>query len=214
MLEQASPRVFEIAFASPPRLRDIVRASPVLPLPPLPIRVTPMQPPPPPSPDPAAILRDERRMIEQTLAQMRQAAEQLGTSYDAMAAEMRQAAVELAMAVAGRVVFDKLQAGDFPIEEMVRQAVARLPSAPAVTVYLHPDDLALLRRRLADNSLSLLREPELRLEVDPSLSRGGCRAEAEEIHVLADLATQLAELRQQLLWSASHARSGSGPSAS
>ncbi len=80
------------------------------------------------------------------MAHVRQAVEQLGTGYDVMVAEMRQAAVELAIAVAGRVVFDKLQAGDFPIEEMVRQAVARLPAAPAVTVYLHPEDLALLQR--------------------------------------------------------------------
>ena len=183
------------------------------------------------------IQREERQAIEQTLAQVRQSVEQLGARYDAMAAEMRQAAVELAIAVAGRVVFDKLQAGDFPIEEMVRQAAARLPAAPAVTVYLHPEDLAVLQRRLASEEdketrrhgdkekestpffslspclrVSLSGKSEPCFESDPALRRGSCRTEAGEIHVLADLATQLAELRRQLLWSASHARSGSGPS--
>ncbi|HTU18366.1 MAG TPA: FliH/SctL family protein [Gemmataceae bacterium] len=209
MLEHGSPRVFDILFRSAPRLRNIVSASPSLPLPPVPVAA---KAPPPPSPDPAAIQREEQQAIEKSLRQLRQAVEQLGTRYDAMAAEMRQAAVELAIAVAGRVVFDKLQAGDFPIEEMVRQATARLPAAPIVTVYLHPEDLALLQRRLSDKELSPLHGSQTRFEPDPSLRRGGCRAEAGEIHVLADLASHLAELRQQLLWSASHAQSGSGPS--
>jgi flagellar biosynthesis/type III secretory pathway protein FliH len=205
-----SPRLFDILFGTPPRLRDIVVASRALPLPPLPV-AAPAKPPP--TPEPADIQREERQAIEQMLTQLRQAVVQLGSRYDAMAAEMRQAAVELAIAVAGHIVFDKLQAGDFPIEEMVRQAVVRLPAAPAVTVYLHPDDLALLRRRLADSPMSPMQAMEPLFEADSSLPRGGCRAEAGEIHVLANLATQLAELRQQLLWSASHARSGSDPSA-
>jgi flagellar biosynthesis/type III secretory pathway protein FliH len=213
MQPRSSPRVFEIAFHTSPRLRDLVRASPLLPLPPLPVIETPPPPSHPPPPDPAAILREERQAIERTLVQMRHAVEQLGTRYDMMAADMRQAAVELALAVAGRLVFDKLQAGDFPIEEMVRRAAARLPTAPAVTVYLHPDDLALLRRRLDDQPLLPPPAPEVRIEADSSLRRGGCRAEAGEIHVLADLATSLAELRQHMLWSASHARSGSASSA-
>lgn len=212
MVQHASPHVFDLLFRTPPRLRDIVRASPAMPLPPAPIVAVP-KPPPPAGPDPAAIQREQRQAIEQTLVQLRQAVAQLGSRYEGMAAEMRQAAVELAIAVAGRLVFDKLQAGEFPIEEMVRQALGRLPAAPAVTVYLHPHDLELLRRRLADSLLSPLRQTEPRLEADPSLRRGSCRAEADEIHVLADLATHLVELRQQLLWSASHAQSGPDPSA-
>jgi flagellar biosynthesis/type III secretory pathway protein FliH len=207
MVEPASARVFEIAFRAAPRLRDIVRAAPHLPLPTVPSpKAAPI--------DPAQREREERQAIEQVLTQLRKVADQFGAHHDAMIAEMRQAAIELAMAVAGRVVFDKLQAGEFPIEEMVRQALAHLPEAPARTVYLHPDDLALLRRRLADQPLLPPQETSLRIEADSSLNRGGCRTEAGEIHVRADLADQLAALRQQLLWSATHARSGSDAIAS
>jgi flagellar biosynthesis/type III secretory pathway protein FliH len=211
MVGQASPRVFEIVFRSRTRLRDVVRADPHLPLPAVP--AVPALAPRPIA-DPMQMAREERHAIEQTLAALRAAVEQLGTRHEAMIGEMRQAAIELAMAVAGRVVFDKLQAGEFPIEEMVRQSVARLPAAPAVKVYLHPDDLALLRRRLGEQALTEAREPDVRLETEAALKRGGCRAEAGEIHVLADLANQLAELRQHLLWSTSHAQSGPAPAAS
>lgn len=160
--------------------------------------------------DPAQREREERQAIEQVLEQLKKSVDQFAASYHKMADEMRQAAIELAIAVAGRVVFDKLQAGEFPIEEMVRQALARLPAAPALTVYLHPDDLALLQRRLGDKPLLSARETQLRIEADASLRRGSCRAEAGEIHVRADLSDQLAGLRQHLLWSASHAQSGPG----
>lgn len=209
MMENGSPRLFEIAFRSPPRLRDIVRSSPHLPLPPVPLAALPTPPPP----DPARMALEDRQTIERVLNQMRSSVDRLGARYDAMAAEMRQAAIELAIAVAGRLVFDKLQTGDFPIEEMIRQAVARLPAAPLVTVYLHPDDLTLLRNRLGEQPLLPAKESELRIEADAALPRGGCRAEAGEIHVLGDLAGELAELRQHMLWSASHARSGPAPSA-
>lgn len=200
------PRGYEIVFHSWPRIREIVRVSPHLPMP----AVTPFQPPPP---DPALREREERQAVEQVLEQLRKAANQLASGYEAMSEELRQAAIELAIAVAGHVAFEKLQAGEFPIEEMVRQALAHLPAAPSFTVYLHPDDLALLRKRLADRPLLPARETQVRIEADSSLRRGGCRAEAGEIHVLADLADQLTGLRQHLLWSASHAQSGPGAAA-
>jgi flagellar biosynthesis/type III secretory pathway protein FliH len=204
-------RVFEIAFRSPQPLRDVVLASPLAPLPPLPRPAPPA--PPVVEASPAVLAQQERQAIEQVLTQLRSAAAQLATRHGSLVAEMRQAAIELAVAVAGRVVFDKLQAGEFPIEEMVRQAIERLPPAPVVTVYLHPADLALLRRRLADHPLTAARAVEVRIEPDTSLARGACRTEAGEIHVLADLASQLAELRQHLLWSAGHARPEPAPAA-
>lgn len=205
MLKDSSIRAYEIVFRSSPRLRDIVRVGPHLPLPPTPSLTFPQ-------PDPARREREERQAIEQIVEQLRKTTQQLAATFEATIDEMRQAAIELAIAVAGRIVFDKLHAGDFPIEEMVRQALARLPAAPSFTVYLHPDDLALLQQRLADKPLLPAREAQVRIESDASLSRGSCRAEAGEIHVLADLADQLAGLRQHLLWSASHAHSGPGTS--
>jgi flagellar biosynthesis/type III secretory pathway protein FliH len=223
MSSQQGPRAIDLRFRSSPSLCNVLRASPAAPLP---IVVPPIEPPsPPPPPDPLAVLRAERQTLEQALAAMRQSVERLSARYDALAGEMRQATVELATAIAGKFVFDKLHAGEFPIEEMVRQALTRLPPAPSVTVYLHPEDLALMRRRLADpagiapedsliaDAKAATEKPSLRLEADQALPRGGCRAVAGEIHVLADLAASLAELRSHLLGSAIHAQSGSDTAA-
>jgi flagellar biosynthesis/type III secretory pathway protein FliH len=205
MLDRNSANSFEIVFRATPRLGEIVRARLDLPL--------PTVPSPPPLASPASPTaqqeREERQVIEQVLAQLRKVTEQFAARHDAAIEEMRQAAIELAIAIAGRLVFDKLQAGEFPIEEMVRQALSRLPPAPVVAVYLHPDDLALLQR-LADKPLLPARETQLRIEADTSLRRGSCRAEAGQIHVLADLSDQLAGLHQHLLWSANHVESETG----
>ncbi len=216
----SSPRTSNVVFSTLPRLRDMVRATPSAPLPK--VSVPPVKPPAPPPPDPLALARADRQAIEKALASMRQSVEHLTARYEAMAVEMRHATVELATAIAGRLLFDKLQAGEFPIEEMVRQAMLRLPPAPTVAVYLHPDDLSLLRQRLAEpddgrrsgEGNRTLGKNEPRLEADSAVPRGGCRAEAGEIHVLADLASSLAELRAQLLGSATHAQSGSDAPAS
>jgi flagellar biosynthesis/type III secretory pathway protein FliH len=202
---------FEIIFPAAPRPCAIFQASPHLPLPPVPSPPSP--PPSPPVQPPVQQEHEERQAIEQVLEQLRKAAQQLAARHNAAIDEMRQAVIELAIAISGRLLFDKLQAGEFPIEEMVRQALGRLPPAPVLTVYLHPEDRALLQRRLEDNLLLPGRETQLRIEADASLKRGGCRTEAGEIHVLADLADQLAGLRQHLLWSTNHAQSGSGLSA-
>ena len=116
----------------------MVRAARTLLCPPFPVPVLPPVPPPRSADD---VHREERQIVEQTLSAMRQAIEQLATRQEANLAEMRQATVELALAVAGRVVFDKLQAGDFPIEEMVRQAIAQLPTAPEIVTDLASDRL-------------------------------------------------------------------------
>jgi flagellar biosynthesis/type III secretory pathway protein FliH len=206
MPEHGSAREFQIVFRSWPRLGAVARASPLLPLPSVPLAKVPQ-------PDPARQEREERQAIEQVLDHLRTTAAHYAEHYESMIEEMRHAAIELAIAVAGRVVFDKLDSNEFPIEEMVGQAVARLPAAPSLSVYLHPDDLALLQRRLAGKPVLLPSEAKIRIEADSSLRRGGCRAEASEIHVLADLADQLAGLRQHLLWSSSHAQSEPGETA-
>ncbi len=210
-MKQGSPQVFEIAFPSRMPLRNVVRVSPHLPLPAA--AVVPPPPPRPVVPDPAQTAREERRAIEQVLSQLREAIREMGTRYTVLVGEMRQAAVELAVAVAGRLVYGTLNTGEFPIEEMVDQALKRLPASETVRVFLHPDDLALLRSRLDDRPVLSSAQTEVGLLADANLSRGSCRAEAGEIHVRAELSSQIAGLLRDLQGETVHAQPESGPAA-
>ena len=106
-----------------------------------------------------------------------------------MLGEIRQAAVELGFAVAGRLVLDKAEAGDFPIEAVVRHVVARLSRKPTLDVHLHPKDLASLCEQLGGTALDA-GGPTIRFHADPTLSRGGCRAVAGGVTILSDLTLQ------------------------
>ncbi|GIW82458.1 MAG: hypothetical protein KatS3mg105_4265 [Gemmatales bacterium] len=112
-------------------------------------------------------------------------------------AEMQLATVELAVAIASELVQRSLDAGELGVEELVRQAIARFGSEPALTVWLHPEDLALLQRNGAERLLE--ERPGLQLFADPNLARGDLRAQTGDSALLSQLQNRLAEMRSNLL---------------
>ena len=149
-------------------------------------------------------LAAEREGIERVLASMTEAAHNFDSRKRQLLAEMQQVAIELAVAVAGHLVHEKIQASEFPIENVVRQVVEHLGAKQPVKVRLHPDDLALLAQRLGDSPLATS-AADVELVPDATLSRGDCRAEAGEVSMLSQLDVQLADLRRHLLGSLGHA---------
>ena len=143
--------------------------------------------------------REERDRLAGVLGQLLELVGELRSAQRARLEEMQRVAVELAVAVARQLLFDRLEAGEFPVEQMVRAAVQRLEPRQAVTVYLNPEDLALLERRTADEPLFALDTEELRLVGDPALARGGCRAESGDLGILTNLEDHLADIRRDLL---------------
>ena len=65
--------------------------------------------------------------FQNILAGLRKAAAQVATQYEALLSEMREAAVELAIAVAARLLHDTIRAGELPPEKINRQVVDKLP---------------------------------------------------------------------------------------
>jgi flagellar assembly protein FliH len=195
-------RPFELSVRLSRPLRSAALARPDEPPPPAP-------PPPAPSPEDLARAEAERQALASALTALRSAAARLGAREAQLLGEMRRAAVELAVAVAGRLLRDRALAGQLSIEATVREAVDRLPSRATrdrpVCVHLHPDDLAAVRARAAGEELA-----GLELRADPALARGSCLAEAGEVSVLAELEAQLAELRRYLLEAVADARPATG----
>lgn len=112
--------------------------------------------------------------------------------------ELREAAVELAHAIACKLVFQQLKAGTFPLDRLVSEVLGRLNTHESATVRLHPEDLAILRTD-QDFAQSLDSEGNVRLVADPKLARGDCTAAAGEISVVYELHRQIEEIRRELL---------------
>jgi len=151
--------------------------------------------------------QDERAAIERTLNAMMDAARGLAGERDQRRTEMQRVAVELAVTIAARLIHEKIEAGQFALESLVRQTIERLDPNQPVTVRLHPADIALLEKRLGNNQPLMPDRTAVSLLPDPGLERGACRAEAGAVSVLSQWKDQLEEIHQHLLRSVDHARS-------
>lgn len=169
------------------------RYEPVPEPPPLAPEPPPYVPPPQPAPpDP-----EEMRQLLAHLGELVQEHEQRRQE---SLGELQQLAVELAVAVASRVVHQAIDENQFGVRKLVDGLLDRLGLAEPVAIGLHPRDLELLEEHL-------VREPPppewdarlLKFVPDPGLARGSGRATSARGEILSEAALHLAELRRHLL---------------
>lgn len=142
--------------------------------------------------------RGQQALIERLFAGVLQAVRELETRRQQFQAEWEQAAVELAVAISSRLLQERVERGDFPVDRLVALAVSRLAARGPVVVRLHPTDLEFL------NDMSEGRPPwpatsEVKLIADPALARSQCRADAAGLGVSAQWEDMLADMRRHLL---------------
>lgn len=89
----------------------------------------------------------------------------------------------LAVAVARRLVGEKVEGDREVLRRTVREALDRFPPDEPVTLRMHPDDLSLIRDASGDPELQLGSGRDVEWRSDEELNRGGCLAEGPE-HVV------------------------------
>ena len=95
--------------------------------------------------------------------------------------------LELALDIAGQVLRTGLEVRRELMLPVVREAMSMLPAQHGhPTLRLHPEDLALVRKHLADQFL----HTGWRLIEDAEISRGGCRVESAGSNIDATLPTR------------------------
>lgn len=153
-------------------------------------------------------LRSQQALFERaahTLTETTKAVEKQLTS---VVFELQEVAVELATAIASKLVFDEVNHNRFPIANLIHEVLGRLDTRATAIIRLHPDDLAVIQE------LPVIGEPNNEQSVqyvaDPALARGDCKAKAGDITVSYELRRQIEDIRQQLLSTVSgHAETGS-----
>jgi len=150
-------------------------------------------------------LRSDRQLIETLLARLLDSVQELQTKHQQRLAELQQAAVEIALTIATRLLHQKITADEFDVESMVRDTVAQLGQDVPVTVRLNPEDLTLLERRLEGRPLFPHVSNGPKFIADPSLGRGDGQVEGKEGMLLSELSGQLTEIREDLMRSLGNA---------
>jgi flagellar assembly protein FliH len=172
---------------------------------------------PPPAPDPshqarlAALERDafakgyeqgERagaeagaKRAEAMLRRLSQTLDELAELRRAMIRQTERQMVQLAMAIAKRVVRHEVAVDRDLTLTMARVALDRLGDATSVTIHLHPDDF----EATAAGHGTLHGASRVTVVADPGVSRGGCRVESDFGYVDASVDAQFQELARALL---------------
>jgi len=153
----------------------------------------------------AEALAEQRRCAE-LMDRLIEALDELEARRQQSIIELQQVAVELAVRVAESLTRAAIAKDEFAVEELVKRAIEKLGLGGPVRIYLNPEDLALLSRRLSTQPDRLNRDTRIELVSSPEVERGDCIAEAGEVMVASQLELRLEELRQDLLDALEHAQ--------
>jgi len=152
--------------------------------------------PPPPPPDHSLTVRQAQARLDQerqSLGQARAAMESAAGKVLALQADLTTDAedqvVDLALAVAEKVLMQEFDQGRARIEPLVREALRHLPARRDIVVRLNPQDLAHVQAAAPGSAAPAL--GGLKTVADTSLRRGECIVESAEGTVPATLADRL-----------------------
>lgn len=142
---------------------------------------------------------DENKLVVRMLGQLNDQLRQRESQHSQSLAMLNQIAIELAITIAGKVLFQQIQADQFPVAEMVSEMLDEVDQSEQVTVFLHPLDLKLLQRKCQADDAKLVGIEQVNWIASPDLPRGSARLGNEKTGLFYDAATQLGEIRQSLM---------------
>lgn len=144
--------------------------------------------------------REQVAALEQAAHQLQVAAKTMQVHWrQIVLPELQQITIELAHAIATKLVLDRVLADQFPIENLVREVVERLNTEQSIVVKLHPADFSVWQQHVTSNVSSTTLGENVRVQADVSLARGDCQASSGEVSIVYELRRQIEELRQQLV---------------
>lgn len=136
-----------------------------------------------------AAVADAARALEAALAEVQ-------TLRDATAEAVEREAVGLALALAEKVVAGALAVEPERVLDVVRGALRRLAERRRVTVFVHPDDLDVVRAAAAGFAAELGGIEHCEVQAERRLARGGAVVRTDEGQIDASVETQLARARE------------------
>ncbi|HMJ03414.1 MAG TPA: FliH/SctL family protein [Conexibacter sp.] len=141
-------------------------------------------------------LAEGRAQVAAALATLETAVAAVREVRDATAEAVERDAVELALAVAEKVVAGTLAVEPERVLDVVRGALRRLAERRRVTILVHPDDLELVRAASGGFAAELGGIEHCEVQSERRLTRGGAVARTDEGQIDASVETQLARARE------------------
>jgi flagellar assembly protein FliH len=135
------------------------------------------------------------KRAEAMLRRLAATLEELGALRQTMIRQTEQQMVELALAIARRILRREVMLDGDLILAMARVALDRLGEAASATIRLNPEDYAQTLQRHGDNPIG----SRVRIIADPAVSRGGCLVESEFGFIDAAVEAQFDQVMRALI---------------
>jgi len=123
---------------------------------------------------------------------------QLAHDKERLLEELQPHIVQLAIAIARRIVAAEIRQDRRVVERTVKAALEDLACHGELHVRVHPDDLRVVQELLEFDETLLGQLSNLRVIGDASIKRGGCIVESDYGTIDADIPTQLAQIHRNL----------------
>ncbi len=146
----------------------------------------------------AEALAQAQTGLQELAESVRSATERLQALETACRAQADEMVVNLALAVAERILHAEIVRDPAAILAVVRNALALLPSPGEIVIRIHPDAVALLQAHRDALQDTVPDAQSLRIVGDPAVSAGGCLLETPHSLVDATFPAQLEEARRRL----------------
>ena len=141
-------------------------------------------------------LTEER--IRTATAACQQAVDSLTTDTTQWLQEWRDLTVDLAIAMAEKLVRQSMASGLEPLRVWLEEALMMMRDARDVHILVHPDDFTWAGRYLQQMAKHVPHAGTAEILPDPEVSRGGCIVRCQHGQIDQQLETQLARLGEQL----------------
>jgi flagellar biosynthesis/type III secretory pathway protein FliH len=141
-------------------------------------------------------LTEER--IRTATAACQQAVDSLSTDTTEWLQQWRDLTVDLAIAMAEKLVRQSMASGLEPLRVWLEEALMMMRDARDVHILVHPDDFTWAGRYLQQMAKHVPHAGTAEILPDPEISRGGCVVRCQHGQIDQQLETQLARLGEQL----------------
>lgn len=132
---------------------------------------------------------DNVQMLNQKAKEFSRLMGALSEPFKTLDEEVEKELVKLSMGLAAQIIRRELKTDPGEVIAAVRESIAVLPlSSQKVSLYLHPEDSALVRKVLKLDEMS----PAWNIADDPLITRGGCKIDTDVSHVDATVENRLA----------------------
>lgn len=147
--------------------------------------------------------REMQERVEGELAELRSARAALAKAQarfhdlqETFRREAEQQLLDLSMKIARKVLMQEIQAEQYDLDPIVREALSRIPPRMDAVTHLHPDDLA--RCEMAREDKELSGAGSVRFVADPDVRRGECFVQTSHGTVESSIEGHLQEIASAL----------------